>query len=352
MSSEIPAAYEQATIHGERLKKATINKLLTTNLNLPAVFVKNIDDLGIDWDIPRGSGEINSIAPSLANSLRYAYLVTDGGIPPAGSVTTIEECTSAIKGVLNDSNKFDVFRQNIWRHPTSYLPLRGFPLQYIFRQQFGFQEFDAVDIGCGLNNMLSYLNSSYYLHDISYPRMKRNFDINEPLYPHLVNIRQGIGIDKQEPNTEMIMWALSSAWGNNLTQVEKMVDSITKNKEKYPIITGDVIDMKNVSMIKETVEAKTNTTGVHAVVTSFMRYQLDQDPQTQDSLKRFILTLLRSEGIWIDIGEEMKGNHDGLFSVKIYKKDGRTFGSPQTPFKIKMDGRISEVDSSYFQAYY
>jgi hypothetical protein len=122
--------------------------------------------------------------------LRYAYLRTDGAAP---TLDTPEACNNAITVLLGDCDKAIVFRDNVWRPPTSFAPLRGVPLQYILRHRHGDAVVRGIDVGAGLNNLISKLNSQAYF-DADVPRKDKLASV-----AGRVNVSLGLGIDKQEP---------------------------------------------------------------------------------------------------------------------------------------------------------
>lgn len=297
-------------------------------------FAVCLDRLPIDWDLPRGGGEVNAIAPSFTNALRYAFLKTNGAVP---KLDTRDACNIAIKELLRDDAKANIFRENAWRPPTSFAPLRGVPLQYILRHRYGDAAIRGIDVGAGLHNLMSKLNSQpYFAAEVPHK------DKLASVTGH-VNVSLGLGIDKQERD---VLWALASFPGSQIAHADRLREWLAINEQQFPFLVADISESATVHRINATINPTGETPYVSFVVSSFCKYQLDDDERTQRSYRQFAPTFLPEGGILIESGEEVKPKE---FSVSVYQKTDGEMRFIRSPFTIATDGKILSVDLTYFQ---
>jgi hypothetical protein len=334
MLGELPLRSGDAQLRGDALHATARDKLAATSgTMLSQAFGALLNELPIDWDLPRGSGEVNAIATSLTNALRYAYLRTSGAAP---QLDTSDACNNAIKELLGDSDKTTIFRDNAWRPPTSFAPLRGVPLQYILRHRYRDAVIRGIEVGAGLNNLISKLNSQIYF-DADVPHKDKLAS-----FARHVNVSLGLGIDKQERD---LLWALASFSGSQREDADRLRDWLAVDEQQFPFLVADISESATVHKVNATINPTGDTPHVGFVVSSFCKYQLDNDEHTQQAYKQFAPTFLSEGGILIESGDEVMPKQ---FSVSVYKKlDGemRFVGSP---FTIATDGQILSVDLSYF----
>jgi len=321
------------TMQGRTLQALARDKLAqASGTMLSRTFAKWLDRLPIEWDGPRASGEVNAIAPSFTNALRYAYLNADGAVPPLDSH---DACTIAIEEILRDNTKAAIFRDNVWRSPTSFSPLRGVPLQYILRHRYGDTATRGIDVGAGLHILMPMLNSQRY------------FDADVPHKDELapvsgrVNVALGLGVDKQDRD---ILWALASCPWSRTTHVERLRDWLT-NEQQFPFLVADISDAGTAHRINTTINPTGDTPHVHFVVSFFCRYQLNDDEPTKRSYQQFAPTFLLEGGILIEDGEEVAPKE---FRVNVYQKTAGEMRLRGSPFTIATHGQILSVDLTYF----
>jgi hypothetical protein len=266
MIGEFTPRAGHAKVRGDALR-ASVRDRLTAKPGsmLSGAFVAFLDELPIDWDRPRGSGEIEAVGPSLASALRYAYLKTEGAAPKR---ETPETCSDAIKELFADRAKTAIFRDNVWRPPTSFLPLRGVPLQYILRHRYGDAVIRGIEVGAGLHYLISKLNSPAYL-DADVPHKDQLTSVAGP-----VNISLGLGIDKQERD---LLWALASVPGSRETDAERLLEWLAVDEQRFPFLVADISESAAVHTINAAINPTGETPHVNFVVSVFCKYQLDDD---------------------------------------------------------------------------
>jgi hypothetical protein len=322
-------------LRGHALHAAARDKLAAeSGTMLSQAFAVCLDRLPIDWDVPRGSGEVNAIAPSFTNALRYAFLKTNEAVPKPD---TRDACSIAIEELLRDDAKAAIFRENAWRPPTSFAPLRGVPLQYILRHRYGDAAIRGIDVGAGLHNLISKLNSQAYF-DAPVPRKDELASVTGH-----VNVSLGLGIDKQERD---VLWALASCPGSRAAHADRLREWLAINERQFPFLVADVSESATVHRVNATINPTGDAPFVSFVVSSFCKYQLDTDERTQRSYRQFAPTFLSEGGILIESGEEVKPKE---FSVSVYQKRDGEMRFTGSPFTIATDGKILSVDLTYFQ---
>jgi hypothetical protein len=335
MIGELPSRPGHAKLRGRALQTSVRDRLAATSGSmLSAAFATCLDELPIDWDLPRGSGEVKAIGPSLTSALRYACLKTTGAAPKP---ETPGACIDAIKELLGDHEKAAIFRGNVWRPPTSFLPLRGVPLQYILRHRYEDAVIRGIDVGAGLHYLIPKLNSPTYFHaDVPHK------DTLALVAGH-VNVSLGLGIDKQERD---VLWVLASVPGSQQTDVDRLREWLAVDEQQFPFVVADISKSATVHEINTKINPTGETPHVDFVVSSFCKYQLDNDERTQQSYEQFVRTVLKETGILIESGDTVTPNE---FGVSVYEKidgDMRFIGSP---FTIAMTGKILSVDVAYFR---
>lgn len=338
MASVIPrecsAPSGAAKLHGEALRASVRAKLAAPSASmLASACASCLDVLPFEWDRPRGSGEVNAVGPSLTSALRYAYLKTTGTAP---NPDTPDACADAIRGVLSDREKAAIFRDNLWRPPTSFFPLRGVPLQYILRHRFHDAVIRGIDVGAGINYLVAKLNSEKYL-GTEFPGKNRLASVTGS-----VNVGLGLGIDKQPQD---VLWLLASVPGSRQADVDRLRQWLAIDERRFPLMVADIAQRSAVDAIRARIDPAGDTPHVDFVVSSFCKYQLDDDERTQQAYAQFAPTFLRDGGIFVEYGDEVAPSR---FSVSVYEKRAGEMRLAGSPFTIAMTGQIIGVDWTYF----
>ena len=320
---------------GDALRACVSAKLAAPSASMLAgVCAACLDDLPLDWDRPRGSGEINAIGPSLASALRYAYLTTTGAAP---NPDTPDACRAAIEHLLSDPEQTALFRDNLWRPPTSFFPLRGVPLQYILRHRFENAVIRGIDVGAGINYLVAKLNSEKYL-GAAVPEKDRLAPVTGP-----VTVSLGLGIDKQPPD---VLWVLASVPGSRQADVDRLRQWLAIDEQRFPVMVADIAERSTVDAIHARIDPAGDTPHVEFVVSSFCKYQLDDDERTQQAYAQFAPAFLRDGGLFVEYGDEVAPN---AFRVSVYEKRAGEMRFAGSPFTIAMTGQIISVDWTYFR---
>jgi hypothetical protein len=306
----------------------------TSRTLLSQAFAQYLDRLPIDWNYPRGSGEVNALTSSFTNALRYAFLHTTGAVPPLDSP---DARTAAITDLLSDEAMSAIFRANAWRAPTSYSPLRGVILQYILHHRYGGAAIRGIDVGAGLNILIPMLNSREYL-DAGIPHK----DAIISSVGH-VNVTLGLGIDKQDRD---VLWALASCPWSRSKHVAQLRNSLAANDQKtFPFLVADISENTTARRVDSTINPTGDTPHVDFVVSLFCRYQLNNDEGTQRAYQQFAPTFLADGGLLIEDGEAVTTKE---FRINVFQKVRGEMRFTGSPFTIATDGQIRSVDLSYF----
>jgi hypothetical protein len=335
MSGQLRARSGHVKLRGAALQAAVRSRLTAKSATmLSGALAKRLDDLPIEWELPRGSGEVSAIGPSLASALRYAYLKTDGAAPKP---ETPDACDEAIEALLKDCEKATIFRGNAWRPPTSFLPLRGVSLQYILRHRYQDRTIRGIDVGAGLHYLISKLNSPTYLAADVPEKDKLARAAGH------VDVGLGLGVDKQERD---VLWVLASVPGSRQADADRLRDWLAADERRFPFLVADVSERATIEKIHAYINPAGDTPHVDFVVSSFCKYQLDDDEQTQQSYEQVARSFLREGGILIESGDQVRPKE---FSVSVYEKRDGEMRRVGSPFTIAMTGQILSVDLAYFR---
>lgn len=315
------------------------------NTIIPSI-LKYLDDMGINWNMPRTTAEIVPIADSLGTAIYYAYIKAkkrDIYLKKIQNNNQTEQ-DEIIIDLLQDPQMKKVFYENMWRPIITATPQRGIPLQYLLRDEFGEQKnIRGIDLGAGVHIALPLINSTRYL--------EANFTNKDQLI-HLakpVNLAFCLGVDKQDGRSDLD-WVQASTLPtpDDLTQQEQ--ESIFQD-QRFPLLTLDFLGINSVNAIKSELEGYNQPHKVDVVLTSFVRQQLGNEYSTQLHLQQLITDLLEEDSsIWIDVGEELLHNTDiASPSIKVYKKSQGKLIVKGKPFILHTRGRgIQQVNLDYF----
>lgn len=311
------------------------------------------------WEKPRSIGEKNAFYTSTTSALQYWYLRNYGTTIKGSQLSMPEACNATVEHVLQNSEHSDLFYDNIWHLPVTFIPDRAIPLQYILSHHFGDTPITGIDIGAGIGT-LPLINSPRLLNT--------HFEDKEKLFtflgnPGQVNIQLGLSVDKtiQEEN---ILWAQTnqSAWATEKQEKDfnhtlKEIQNITDKTNRFPFITSDIKQPHAVKNIQNML-ARNGKQHADFVTSSFVRQQLGDDQDTQNAFIDKITALLRKGGIWIDVGEELMDQNTDFqsyhgYQVKVYQKtdDGKLI-ELGVPFIFGNDATtLQKMNFDYFRGH-
>jgi hypothetical protein len=339
----------QGTVLRNEVEKRLVRRIAVISSTSPAInktkaISGHLDELGIDWNIPRSEGQINSFLPSVSKSLQLAHIAT--GRPPQkdSQLPTPELAWDMIQKVLQDPDMSRVFHENIWRPSSTFFPLRASAAHNILRHQFGDKSLKGIDLGAGIHYILPLINSSL-IEDTEFNKKGYVSQFAQP-----VNLALGIGLDKQDRKENVLWTKTTGLWSDNAElDDELMEEALGADVMKFPFITADLSQPEIcIAKIKEILVRDPRDKGLDFVTSMFVGYQLSD----QMVLRKIAARLLKEGGIWIDIGEELVNDSDSLetFDVNVYRMEGSNLVKLGIPFTVKEDGEITTVDTDYFSS--
>jgi hypothetical protein len=146
-------------------------------INYPSVgFVQacsdHLDELGINWNRPRNTGEIRSFIGSLTATFRYAHAKTGGEFLDFFKPLTPDKQWDFIKQTLEDPHQRQIVHENLWRPPTTAYPERSIPLPFLLNHHFGNKSLTAIDFGAGAHIGLPLLPLAESIIGTDFPEKK------------------------------------------------------------------------------------------------------------------------------------------------------------------------------------
>ncbi|MBU0569572.1 hypothetical protein KKB40_02210 [Patescibacteria group bacterium] len=301
----------------------------------------------VDWTKPRTESEIKTIVGGTVGSTHLAYAKTGRDFESLYGLSNEEEWWSVIRGILENQDTKRIFMENMWRSPMVVVPSRGVPLQYLLRFHFEDRPICGVDLGAGLHFALPLLNSATYL-DPEFPRKDKITRYAKP-----VNVVIGLGIDKQDRQSSLD-WAKACYWPlrENLggaNRLENLHREVLVRSDQFPFLVADVLDQND--CVRRVGEIVNQGGQVDFVFSSFIRHQLGRDVLVQSNFKALVSNLLREDGIWVDLGEELITEEQYKTSgVRVFKKENGGVNLTGTPFVLSDQKDIQQIDLKYFGA--
>ncbi|HWY79244.1 MAG TPA: hypothetical protein VNW29_02710 [Candidatus Sulfotelmatobacter sp.] len=307
------------------------------------VLLSHFDELKIDWKKENPTqGLLSAINYAILKKKPEEFVEIFGLADP-------KRLDEIITEVIQDPMMQQIIYDNAGREPVTAIPDRGIPLQYIFRHAFGEKPFRLVDLGGGYGLAGPLLNSRRYT--------KPDFPGKERIshYAKDVNITFGLCVDIREREQD-IDWiqATYRPLAVNLPLVQDfyaLLEEVSLETGKFPFLVADVRKPDTRKRIQEKLRMDNNNDKANAVLTSFMRQQLDKDPSSQDKfIQETIMPLLEEGGIWIDIGEELLESNKGqaTSAVKVYEKRDGKLVLKGIPFVLQEQRNIQTVNLAYF----
>lgn len=344
--SDLPlqeAVKQELDIRLDRVKEAGPEEWAT----FLSVFKSHFDEISplVDWSGLRTQGEIQPFPMSFVASSRLAYKAVHGNYEQLSKLEQEGQPISWLKAVkesLEQEEAKKVFAENMWRSPSVSFPQRVVPLQYLLPYFFDNQPISGVDLGAGLHVALPLLNSSTF-KEVDFDEKSAISKLAD------INLQLGLGVDKQERDFDWVMasFPIGRDYNEYRQLIERGYQQAIQHQDQFPFISASLFDQdKYIHVLQMHGKEKFDF-----AVTSFVRAQLG--PENQSVFLSTIGDVVREDGIWIDMGEELLDSEQVRkireWPVKVYRiQNGRPV-LLGTPFFLTADqSRVLRVDPSFF----
>jgi hypothetical protein len=323
---------------------------------LPLVtgLLNNLDLIDPNWNEPRDKKVVLSSIGSFCASFHYAHI--KAGTEKRNDylnlfnepISHTDKWKTIIEDTMSNPEMRADFQANAWREPTTIIPERSIALQYILFHRFGAEPITIADYGAGLHTAVPLLNSPLY---------KNTYFPHRDELQHFaqdVNVTLALGIDKQKRDE---WWAQSSIWPIEdgimqmlrFSQLMAAVHPFADDKS-YPFLNQDVTDPHALRKMQAFLKQRGEQETVDVAISSFLRQFLGNNPGAQFNFENLVKGGLKEGGIWIDIGGENIESYNGSkgSKVNVYEKQGNELIYIETPFILRDQIYIQEVNLSYF----
>jgi len=314
----------------------------------------HLDDLNpILWSEPRSRAEINAVTASSYSAFHRAYKYDTWENLYDEGLSSMADYERVWSNMLDNGYNQRIITKSFWEKPTSYAPSRT-PVFYhiindFFEKPENHQPLVIVDLGSGPAHTIPTLNTARDL--VVKP-------VGIPIADELVSIgaeipiAAGISVDKDDRNFAIVKALLNTEDPVLAESLRShLYRKIYKNKNSMVEIVTDIAQYPEVCYKSVTKWANrlSGRGNADVILSSFFRYQLPTDSQTQDDYWQLITRLLREGGILIEVGNELVIPQPQMrYNVHVFEKKDGNLVHRGIPFVIDDEGKVLAVDQSYF----